>query len=122
LIGAIQAIPLPTGVAQITCHVATLYWAARAAQDLGLTSNKTPLERLMAINDIKFPKDVLGPQNAMLKLTRSGTWDFTRRLIPPAGTVLLWTEPPRTRRSSRKRGRSRDTTTRVSSLGSAAMA
>jgi hypothetical protein len=85
--------PLPRnvpGLTAITCHVATWYWAAQEAMYRGLTSIKPAADTLQ--NMVNMPG---GPQNSILALPRSGTWDFTRvPTPPPAGTVLLWTDPP----------------------------
>jgi hypothetical protein len=84
---------LPSGVpglTAITCHVATWNWAAQEAMYRGLTSFKPAADTLQ--NMVNMPG---GPQNAIQALPRSGTWDFARvSTLPPAGTVLLWTDPP----------------------------
>jgi hypothetical protein len=78
------------GLTAVTCHVATWYWAAQEAMYLGLTGIKPAADTLQNMVNMSG-----GPQNAMLALSRSGTWDFTRvATLPPVGTVLLWTAPP----------------------------
>ena len=80
------ALPPLTGVPPITCHVATWYWAAQAAQAAGLSEKKTPVEILNNICAMPVPA-----QPAMLALRQSGKWDFNiTPMTPPVGCVLFW--------------------------------
>ena len=82
---ATVAIP-PIPNVPLTCHVATWYWAARTAQEQGLSVRKEPLVTLVNIATMRIP-----PQAAILGLTRSGNWDFSiTPITPPLGTVLVW--------------------------------
>lgn len=79
--------PLPNVGVQLTCHVATWFWAAQAAQALALTPIKAGLVTLGNIATMASPA-----QPAILDLLRYGIWDFaTMHTTPPVGTVLLWT-------------------------------
>jgi len=82
------AIPALPGVPRLTCHVATWYWAARAAQAAGQSTPKTPLQILTNIVGMAVPA-----QAAMLALPRAGNWNFTiTPITPPVGSVLVWPE------------------------------
>ena len=82
---ATVAIPPIPNVA-LTCHVATWYWAARTAQEQGLSVRKDQLAILGNIATMRIP-----PQAAILGLARSGNWNFSiTPTTPPLGTVLLW--------------------------------
>jgi len=82
---AVAIPPLP-GVPPLTCHVATWYWAAMAAQAAGRSAPKTPLQTLTNIASMQVPA-----QPAMLALVRSGQWNFAiTPITPPAGSVLVW--------------------------------
>ena len=72
----------------ILCHTATWIYAAQEAQDRGLSSRKT-LEAIVS-NIADMPE---GPQQAIINLARSGTWDFNKTPTTPMdGIVLLWLE------------------------------
>ncbi|MGH7066697.1 MAG: hypothetical protein ACREFO_20770 [Acetobacteraceae bacterium] len=85
------AIPAVPGMVGITCHQGSWYWAGEEATARGLTPARTPVQRMG--NMAGIPN---GAQNAMLALRRAGRWDFAivNNALPPAGTVLLWTEGP----------------------------
>jgi hypothetical protein len=79
-------IPAVRGV-PITCHIASWYWAAKTAQALGLSNDKTLLQTVQNIAVMVEPAQV-----AILSLIRSGNWDFNiTPVTPPIGNVLLWT-------------------------------
>jgi hypothetical protein len=66
--------------------VATWFWAATEAQNLGLSTAKAPLttlQNIVAMNP--------AAQAAILAIPSAGNWNFN--LVPntpPAGTVLVW--------------------------------
>lgn len=80
------AIPPQPGLHALTCHVATWYWAAMAAQADHRSTPKTPLQTLINIAGMQLP-----PQAAIIALVRSGNWDFRiTPITPPVGSVLVW--------------------------------
>lgn len=82
---AVAIPPLP-GVPPLTCHAATWYWAAMAAQAAGQSAAKTPLQTFMNIANMQVPA-----QAAILALVRSGNWNFNiTPSTPPVGSVLVW--------------------------------
>jgi hypothetical protein len=74
----------------LTCHVATWYWAALEANG--------PADVMTRAGNIGTMRDgsVIGAQNVMLTVKRSGTWDFAivNNALPPLGSVLLWDALP----------------------------
>ncbi|MGH7050298.1 MAG: hypothetical protein ACREE5_06605 [Acetobacteraceae bacterium] len=88
---AAVGIPAVPGLVAITCHQGSFYWAGEEAAARGQTPAKTAVQRMNAM--VGVPN---GVQAVMLALRRAGTWDFARvnNALPPAGTVLLWTEGP----------------------------
>ena len=87
---ALVPVPVVPGMAGVTCHVATWYWAAQEAQALGLCAVKTPA---VTIGNIAFMNP--NAQIAMLALPVAGAWDFaTVPTLPPVGSVLLWRAAP----------------------------
>lgn len=81
------AVPIPGGIALISCHVAVWYWARRLAEARGLVIGvQTPRDLLIRIGSMTG-----AGQPAMLALPRSGQWDLSAKHQPPVNTVLLWT-------------------------------
>ncbi len=89
--------PLANQVAQIppipqveyACHSAVWYWAAQEAQALQYTTVKTQETTLG--NIVAIPN---GPMAAMNGLPRGAALNLAdpNLVLPPAGTVLLWTD------------------------------
>jgi hypothetical protein len=88
---AAAAIPAIPGLVAITCHQASFYWAGQEATARGQTPPRTPPQRMGNLAGLPNPV-----QAVTLALRRAGRWDFTivNNALPPAGTVLLWTEGP----------------------------
>lgn len=80
---------VPSGYT-ISCHTAIWYYAAEEAQERGMSRKKTTKEILD--NILAIPE---GPQQAILDLQQSGTWDFEKTPTTPIdGTVLVWLKLP----------------------------
>lgn len=86
VVGRVEDFPAP-----LSCHVAVWYWAKQQASR---ESSTFPPETLATAFRIAAMRE--GPQNAMLRVRRSGHWDFNLMggALPPIGTVLLWEQSP----------------------------
>lgn len=86
------AVPVPAvpGMAGVTCHFATWFWAAQEAQATGLTAPKTAavtIGNIAAMNPDATAE--------ILALPVTGQWDFSIvPTAPPAGSVLVWRGHP----------------------------
>jgi hypothetical protein len=79
---ALIPVPAVPGMAGITCHFATWFWAAQEAQQSGQTPVKTA-----AVTIGNIAAMVPDAQAAMLALPTTGTWDFSLvPTTPPAGS------------------------------------
>ena len=86
---ALSALPRIDGF-NPTCHVATWYWAAQAAQRAGLCGAKSTRKTI----DNVFAMAPRAAQEAILHIAEAAaTWNFNQfPSMPPAGSVLVWPE------------------------------
>lgn len=87
---ALVPVPAVPGMAGVTCHFATWFWAAQEAQLSGQTVVKTA-----AVTIGNIAAMLPDAQAAMLALPTTGSWDFSLvPTAPPAGNVLVWRGAP----------------------------